>query len=44
MAKKIFLVFTIVMVIITSAICYSMVNAAISRKPDSYKKIPAEIM
>jgi LCP family protein required for cell wall assembly len=43
MAKKIFLVFTIVMVIITSAICYSMVNAAISRKPDSYKKIPADM-
>jgi len=43
MAKKIFFVFTVVMVIITSAICYSMVNAAISRKPNKYEKIAADM-
>jgi LCP family protein required for cell wall assembly len=43
MAKKIFLIFTIVMVLISSAICYSMVNAAIGRKANNYKKITTDM-
>ena len=43
MAKKIFLIFTIVMVLISSAICYSMVNATIGRKAYNYKKITTDM-
>ncbi|NLM28523.1 MAG: LytR family transcriptional regulator [Clostridiaceae bacterium] len=43
MAKKIFLIFTIVMVLISSAICYSMVNATIGRKANNYKKITTDM-
>lgn len=43
MTKKLFLVFTTVMVFITSVICYSMVNAAIVRKQKNNKKITADM-
>jgi len=42
MAKKIFLVFTIVMVLISGTICYSMISAAISKKANN-KKIAADM-